>query len=334
MSQVSDAISFSIEQAGLATAAPVLLVMPSDAKLSARFPGAAVWHPQADQAAIWSRRSHPVIDDLAHGGEFRTVIICCPKQKDETLYLVAQGLKLLREDGILIAAADNLSGGQSLPKLFERLNIVPGNQSKHKCRVVWTGRPGAESDKPIAQAIAAGAQQERDGGLVTQPGLFSWNRLDKGTDELLHHLPFSLAGTGADFGCGIGVIGQRLLQRYADIKKLYCIDNDSRAVACCQINLQKWKDRCDFMWADVRHLPQIPKLDFIVMNPPFHDGTADANLLGQNFIASTAAHLRKGGMLVMVANTHLPYEAILMQHFEMQRVASADKGFKVIEAVK
>lgn len=334
MSQVADAIVFTLEQAGITLAAPVLVIMPPDTKLSARFPGATIWHPQADLTSQWSHRAHPVLSDLGGGPQFASVIIFCPRQKEESLYLIAQGLGVLKENGTLIAAADNLSGGQSLPKLFSQLGVSAGSQSKHKCRVVWTIAPQNVDSVAVARAVGAGAAQSRSDGLISQPGLFSWNRVDKGTDALLHHLPFSLAGTGADFGCGIGVIGQRLLQRYSAIEKLYCIDNDNRAIACCRENLAPYQARCDFMWADIRRLPQLPLLDFVVMNPPFHEGKADANLLGQNFITAAAAHLKPGGMLVLVANIHLPYEALLHQHFGLHRLVSAEKGYKIIEAVK
>ncbi len=333
MSNVTDALLHALDIAGIEVHSPCLLILPDDQALSVRFPKAAVWHPQSDQAAAWAARSHRVLSELAPDEEFRTIIISCPKQKEETQYLMAQAVSLLSPGGVLVAAADNLAGGKALSKLLGMISDVSGEIAKHKCRVVWTD--GAQKRRDgIVKALSAGSEQARGDGFVSQPGLFSWSRLDRGTNVLLHHLPFSLAGIGADFGCGIGVLGARLLQRHADITRLYCIDNDSRAVMCARKNLERWSARCDFMWADVRRLPQLPPLDFVVMNPPFHQGKMDANILGQNFIASAAAHLKPGGMMTFVANTHLPYEAVVHQHFSMQRQVGAQDGFKVIEAVK
>ena len=56
-------------------------------------------------------------------------------------------------------------------------------------------------------------------------------------------------------------------------------------------------------------------LDFVVMNPPFHDGGAEDRLLGQTFIRQAAIMLRRGGLLWVVANRHLPYEAVLGELF-------------------
>ena len=84
-------------------------------------------------------------------------------------------------------------------------------------------------------------------------------------------------------------------------------------------------------WHDVtRGLPQ--RYDAIVSNPPFHQGRADLPELGRAFIASAADALRPDGRLLLVANRHLPYEAILDRRFREVRTLVAQEGFKVIEA--
>ena len=75
-------------------------------------------------------------------------------------------------------------------------------------------------------------------------------------------------------------------------------------------------------------------LDFVVMNPPFHDGGAEDRRLGQAFIRQAAAMLKKGGVLWLVANRHLPYEADITAAFKRSRPVADKGGYKVIEAVK
>ena len=153
MSQVADAILHTLDQTGLSPAGPVLILLPPDARLSARFPGATVWHPLAGQVSQWSDRQHPVLLDLSDAQGFQSVIIFCPRQKDETLYLIARGLELLQAGGTLIAACDNQSGGQSLPKLFQSLIGEANNLSKHKCRVIWTTAPESALPSAVASAL-------------------------------------------------------------------------------------------------------------------------------------------------------------------------------------
>jgi 16S rRNA (guanine1207-N2)-methyltransferase len=75
-------------------------------------------------------------------------------------------------------------------------------------------------------------------------------------------------------------------------------------------------------------------LDFIVMNPPFHDGGAEDRRLGQAFIKKAAEMLRKGGVLWLVANRHLPYEAELKEAFKRVNPVGDGGGYKLFEAVK
>ena len=89
-----------------------------------------------------------------------------------------------------------------------------------------------------------------------------------------------------------------------------------------------------YRWHDVTAgVPE--QYDFIVSNPPFHtQSRADRPDVGRRFIAVAAESLKPGGRLFLVANRHLPYEAVLNASFGQVRVAGERDGFKVIEAVK
>jgi 16S rRNA (guanine1207-N2)-methyltransferase len=73
----------------------------------------------------------------------------------------------------------------------------------------------------------------------------------------------------------------------------------------------------------------------IVTNPPFHvQQRAERPDIGRQFIAVAAQALRPGGCLWLVANRHLPYEAVLDSSFGRVRTVTQQDGFKIIEAVK
>ena len=193
---------------------------------------------------------------------------------------------------------------------------------------ICTASPHGDLDR-LAEAIAAGAPRRDANGLWTQPGLFSWDRLDPGTAVLLAALP-ALAGKGADLGCGLGLISQAVLAA-GDVSDLVLVDLDRRAVELAGRNVDD--PRARVLWRDLRE-PQadIQGLDFVVTNPPFHDGGAEDRALGQLFIRRAAEMLAKGGVLWLVANRHLPYEAELKGAFARVRLAVEAGGFKVYEA--
>ena len=90
--------------------------------------------------------------------------------------------------------------------------------------------------------------------------------------------------------------------------------------------------RASFLQADLREpAPSLSSLDFVVMNPPFHDGGEEDRGLGQAFVRRAAAALRRGGALRLVANIGLPYEATLAESFDQLRRLEQSGGYKVLE---
>ena len=75
-------------------------------------------------------------------------------------------------------------------------------------------------------------------------------------------------------------------------------------------------------------------LDFVVMNPPFHDGGAEDRALGVAFIETAAKALRKGGTCWLTANRHLPYERPLAGAFSKVELRAEAGGYKIYEARK
>jgi 16S rRNA (guanine1207-N2)-methyltransferase len=165
--------------------------------------------------------------------------------------------------------------------------------------------------------------------LWSQPGLFSWNRIDPGSALLAEALP-NLSGDGADFGCGFGFLALEALRSEA-IKRLHLLDVDGRAISAARRNISD--PRAAFHWADLRAgAGGLGVLDFVIMNPPFHDGGAEDQTLGQAFIRQAARVLRKGGTCWLVANRHLPYEGVLTPLFARVTLVLEKGGYKIYEA--
>ena len=161
--------------------------------------------------------------------------------------------------------------------------------------------------------------------------MFSWDRIDPGTELLLDSLP-ELAGKGADLGGGLGVLGHKVLAGAA-VTGLTVVEIDRRAVEACRRNLDD--PRVEVIWADVRRAgDRLSGLDFVVMNPPFHDGGAEDRSLGVAFIRAASAALRTGGTCWLTANRHLPYESPLGEAFARVTLRAERGGYKIYEARK
>ncbi len=269
------------------------------------------------------------------GSKFPLVLVLPPRQRDEARALLAQAIALTAPGGIVVASMANDSGAKSgesdLARLAGPLQVL----SKNKCRVFWTAPlQGAADPVLAAQWLSLDAPRPiLDGRFVSRPGLFSWDRVDVASALLAAHLPSDLHGRGADLGAGYGYLAAEVLGRCADAT-MDLFEAEHRALDLARVNLASFASRTAFHWHDVT--TGIPgTYDFIVTNPPFHArDRSDRPELGMAFITAAAKALRPGGRLWLVANRHLPYEAVLNAHFGTTRLVAQEHGFKVVEATK
>ena len=267
------------------------------------------------------------LEDLGPGS-LDALVLLAPPGTIERRAALALGLRALAPGGALTALAPKDRGGTRLSRELAGFGCAVEEAAKRHHRICRTRRPAAPTG--LEEAIAAGApRMVPEIGLWSQPGVFSWNRIDPGTALLLAHLP-PPAGRGGDLGCGIGVIARAVLAS-PRVTALTLVDIDRRAVEAACRNLTD--PRAQVVWADARAEGALPeRLDFVVSNPPFHHEGAEDQALGQALIRRAAAALRPGGSFWLTANTHLPYEAVLAEAFRQVTPVAAANGYKLYEA--
>ncbi len=254
-------------------------------------------------------------------------VALAPPGTVERRYVLAQLLRATAPGAPLTLLAPKARGGARVKAELEAFGCAVVEDARRHHRIARLRRPAAPAD--LEAAIAAGGPQRVETlGLWSQPGVFSWNRLDPGTAALLAALP-PPAGRGADLGCGVGALALAALASPA-VSALLLVDLDRRAVEAARRNVED--PRARFAWADLRGEPVAAELDFVVMNPPFHDGGAEDRALGQAFIRAAHRMLRRGGSAWLVANRHLPYERPLADTFAAVALRGEAGGYKVFEA--
>lgn len=270
-------------------------------------------------------------------GPFDLILLLPERQRESVLADLARAHDLLAEGGTLVVALHNDWGAkrteQQLAEVAGELQTV----SKNHCRVFWTVKTAPWQAATLQTWRDGGAMRRiLDGRFWSQPGLFNWDGIDAGSALLVEHLPVNLSGAVADLGGGWGFLSDHLLRHCPDIRSLDLYEADAGALECARRNLGLVPSRVRprLHWHDVTEGLGRASYDVVVMNPPFHDGR-DANpLLGLQFITAAARGLNRGGELWLVANKHLPYEALMKDAFEFQRTVVEQGGFKVLHGAR
>ncbi|MDB5572463.1 MAG: methyltransferase [Hyphomicrobiales bacterium] len=265
----------------------------------------------------------------APAGSLNGLAMLAPPGTVERRYAIALALRALAPGAPLVVMAPKDKGGSRISSDLALLGCESQESSRRHHRICVATGPG--DAQAIAAAVEEGAPKFLDDlQMWSQPGVFSWNRVDPGSAMLLEHLA-PMNGKGADLGCGIGVLARAVLAS-PKVSQLTMVDIDGRAVEMARRNVTD--PRANIVWADARSAPALSGLDFVVMNPPFHEGGLENQSLGQTFIQRAASILRPYGNCWLTANRHLPYETILKPLFKKVTLVAETGGYKIFQAQK
>ncbi len=265
-------------------------------------------------------------------GTFDCILLAPAKQRAQTLGWMASAMQKLKVGGTFIVCCPNQMGARAYEKKLEELSGNVSSTSKSKCRI-FSVRCTEQLNDGLAEEWVqkAAPRMAPQLGLYSRPGLFSWDRPDPGSRLLLDHLPHNLSGNGMDLGCGLGYLAAKVLQGSEHIDNFHLVDVERLALDCARLNLEQFKGaQLHYHWLDAASEPLPDRLDWVILNPPFHSGYEQAIELGQKIIAAACDALKPDGKLHMVANIHLPYEGILKAHLKAFRQQDIKDGFKLI----
>lgn len=253
------------------------------------------------------------------------------KNKQECQYQLFEWLAHCKKGQQLLIVGENRSGVRSVEKMLSPFGEIAKIDSARRC-----GLYHFELHTPPLFEREKFWKSYRlpDLNIFSLPAVFSAAELDEGTKLLLSTFEKmekqNIKGKVLDLGCGAGVIGASLKQRFPDIH-LTMSDIHSMAIASSERTLLENQLSGQVIASDVfSHIHD--RFDLIVSNPPFHDGRATNYQTVEALISQAKQHLSKGGELRLVANAFLPYPDLLDSVFGRHQVLAQSQKFKVYSA--
>ncbi|OTA18141.1 16S rRNA -methyltransferase [Xenorhabdus beddingii] len=258
-----------------------------------------------------------------------TLIYYWPKSKHEARFQLRNLFSVLSPGTDIFIVGENRSGVRSVDKLMEGIATFHKIDTARRCSLFY----GQLKDQvQFDQNNWWNSYQVGDVIVNTLPGVFSQDDLDVGSRLLLSTFDAPISGRLLDIACGSGVLATVLGQKNPAVT-LTLSDVNAAAITSSKATLKANKLEGNVVTSNVYSAIE-EKFDWIISNPPFHDGLKTNLKAADDMIRMAPSYLKSGGKLRIVANAFLPYPALLDSTFGRHEVLAQTGKFKVYQATK
>jgi 16S rRNA (guanine1207-N2)-methyltransferase len=266
----------------------------------------------------------------------QTVCYRVSKEKALVHYIINQALARLPVGGSLLLSGHKNDGLHNYAKKAAALVGCSADIKKHDgaayvATIIKQQAPSSLLDDSQYSLIREIAQVPQ---LFSKPGVFGWQKQDRGSTLLIEYLPEflskfdSLPAQVADLGCGYGFISVMAAQCLPGAQWLLT-DNNASAILAAEKNCSVHGLRSELVLADCAAGLQGP-VDMVLCNPPFHQGFAVAGSLADRFLAAAHRLLARQGRALFVVNQFIPLERKALGLFRASEVLLEHDGFKLV----
>ncbi|MFT5118069.1 MAG: 16S rRNA (guanine1207-N2)-methyltransferase [Kiritimatiellia bacterium] len=283
----------------------------------------------------------------------RRIIYRISKEKALTHYLFNRAAELLGDTGELMISGKKQEGVKTYAsKLITTMGaegkLKKSNSGYHGCFTQLSRtEPLDDQDYTEIQALKLSpalnltpdtTQPDRN-PIYSKPGVFGWNKIDRGTELLLQTLPNIVEHYKPstkkilDLGCGYGWLFLNLPSYCPENSlrhsQITATDNNAAAITCATKNAQL-SDLTIRVIADDCAQQLKEKFSLILCNPPFHQGFSHDQNLTAKFLQQIQQHLEVAGIAVLVMNEFISLPKQQLALFQECTVYKKQQGFKIV----
>jgi len=274
---------------------------------------------------------------------FSKVIIQIPKGRQIIRRWLVQAYQALKTGGKVFIAGANAAGIQSTIKdaeaLFGNGRILGYKKGNRVAEFIkdtktvspeWSELPGIAPGTWVSFDIYL---NDHPFSVRSLPGVFSYDRLDAGTEMLLQATCITPGDEILDVGCGNGIIGTYAAARDAGL--VHMVDNNLLAIASARETLAVNHVRnAKVFTGDLLEPVGSQKYNLILSNPPFHAGFEVNYQITLAMISQSSQSLLPGGRLIIVANRFIRYTDLIRDIFGNVSILKESEKYHVLSGLK
>ena len=260
--------------------------------------------------------------------QFDCLLIKVPKTLALLEYQLHQLKPCLHPATVIIAAGMVKNLTANVWKLFEKIwGPTRTSLALKKARLIFV-QPDFSQTSPKNPYPSYFDYPEYGWRIANHANVFSRESLDIGTRFLLQHLPKQGGSDIIDLGCGNGIVGMAMAQRFPSTKISF-VDESYMALASARLNYAQLASdalAAQFIAGDCLNEFPNNSSDCIICNPPFHQQHTIGDHIAWKMFKQAYQVLRSGGELRVIGNRHLNYHLSLRKLFgNCHQVASNAK---------
>ena len=273
--------------------------------------------------------------------DFDVIAFRISKERASSHHVINQAAWLLKPEGQLMLSGEKNEGIKTYVKQACTRLGDKASTEKHGLNYFASIRSCDTStseldDKNYSQLrpIDVPYQMATDRQYVSKPGIFGWDKIDRGSAFLIEHLPQFLTRYDKtpksllDLGCGYGYLSCEA-SRYP-FTSITGTDNNAAALAATKENFAHLPhSHYQVIAADAGdQLDQA--FDTILCNPPFHQGFTVDDEMNIKFLFNSKRLLSSSGQALFVVNAFIPLEHTATQYFAKANVLANNGAFKLV----
>lgn len=255
------------------------------------------------------------------------VLYFWPISKFEAIFHLTRILSFLSKKTPIFLIGEKRSGIQTAKKLLKTwIHLEKIDSAKH-CHL-FSGKIIVKPKFKFENFIYKQTWQEIC--IKTIPGVFSYNKIDIGSQLLISTFSKSIKGDILDIGCGSGILSVSLAKQSREVK-LTLVDTHIAALTSSQLTLKCNDIIGDIFPSDI-YSNIHKKFNFIMSNPSFHCNSKINLSYISTIVKDSVRYLKKRGEIRIVVNSSISCDQFFRRTFVKYNILKENTNFKVYQA--